>query len=223
MGVRITKVMGYGFKMPLGMRTPARAVLDSERLEDVSAEEVWRWAQTNRDAVIEASRTECPRPAKDFDRLYFGTPDGPGMTPPQNVDALALIHSFDDAPFGRGYSVVVPLHNPDWVRYNDDIDHYDELAKNGGERLLSSITPLGPVPYDHTLIRVGSRARFDGTRYHHPNFLDAMRDIQAGGPAWRPQVPMGVVALLLWSEYVPRDALATVLDLMRPVVVTWWE
>lgn len=221
MGVRALKTIGY--TMPRVLSCLAHW---EEDLAEVAVAEVWKWARANQGMLLNAIRTEYPNPERWFKYC--------GMCP--DAEQRALLHGDHDIGYfvepsqmkivgedERAVDIIMPMTQPDWRRYDDTIDHYDERSGTRGEGdRVSVITPLEPCPFDSVLVRVGARRTYDGvTKNDGWPFVRALRMVEEGSTEWRPMVPMGVVSLLLYCG-IPTEEIAELLDRARPMVATLW-
>lgn len=274
MGIRVHKVIGYGVK---NLKHEGHTMTDprvdwdklfhpklSERRWDRDMNSFLRWLKGKKaqKRLLELHLREHPgiddsmrkyREESDV-RFFIGHLKTIRKSNPRawlRQPSDCLVHRTE---YGLpNVMVILSPDCPNWYRYDDIIDYYEETDQNGARRYSKPIARGGIYPYDHQMIRFRkpSKGIFNpdakiteqsGIKKdkHGPVSMPVgaynqligrwspdMKPIAQGKflshlkRSWRPAVPLGVIAILLWHDCFPD--LEKLIDDLRPMKYVWWS
>ncbi len=252
MGIRVHKAVGYGITS-LGLDEKGecndprfdvqtyRAL--RERTDTLHPEDFLIFCEKNMKRLQELNDGEAPKSYSGG--LFFSNLRAHILEEEKNhIDVSRCTVYQDEMGLRNVLLFIEPTCFRQWHRYDDTLDWTEEFAEHGQKNRVVPIPACGVYPFDGHWKRLrpcpeslwsGYAFRFvnqqeflTGADYNYlvgrnqiPQATTALVNHLVGD--YRPTIPLGVLALLLWHEECFPYGMNTIMQDMRPLLYVWWS
>lgn len=244
MGYRIKKCLGWGLN---DVVTEELAIKDTRFIESKDEwEEIFEkdiadffdWVLNNKDETTKVLKSALPKGlmfSNTFDillRMKLGEDWKKG----DKIDSTRWSRGYSfDAEFGLpNVMMFIPVENPEWDRYDDDLDYYEASMGQDAEPKLNILNSSGIFPH-LGIIKIPHEPEVEGLgHYIDPGEWKRLRGtfLPSRGPSrgediaeqvkrsYRPKICDSVMLYTYWLG-IWKDWKTTVQEL-RPMIYTYW-